>query len=279
MNSIATSIPPFKLDDSYSINVEAFPTYHGDLAEGESLGFTITVNEKVKEKERVISRIGYTGDAHWTKGFSAKLENCNIVCAHLGSIVNVLKDEEFCNLCADYKKDIGTNKCVKHTDCKADNFRNGKPDREKLLQQVMSQKHLYLSGLTFLFDDLLKRGNLQVGVISEFGEELKGGIRMDLYHKFDDWFKQLSPNQARCFPGDIGMEIDIINGNVLCNCCKEFRPKEMISPITYGKEEAIFFVCDECSAVLSSYQIGEKLSEYYENGRKLEPKEENREIK
>jgi hypothetical protein len=125
------------------------------------------------------------------------------------------------------------------------------------------------------FDELLpneENGDkkMELAVISEFGEELKGGIRMDLFHKFDKWFEIRSKKKAKCFPGDIGLEIDLINGNILCCCCQEFKVKNRISPIAYGKDEAILFICEECKSVLSTYQIDEILKEHYENGRKLE---------
>jgi len=255
--------------DSHSIEIEAFPTFHGDLMKKwESLGFIINI----KKDGKSIRKIGYTSDAHWTKKFSDKFKDCNIICAHLGSIVDILGEKDFCNLCGDYKIDKNTNdkKCKKYDKCEAEKFKNGKPTPNKLLGQAQEQKHLYLSGLTMLFDDLLKSNKMELAIISEFGEELKGGIRMDLYHKFDDWFQSRSKGKAKCIPGDIALEIDLINNNIFCCCCQEFKSKDKISAIPYGKEEAIFFVCDECKSVLSSYQIEKKLNEYYENGRKLE---------
>jgi hypothetical protein len=125
-----------------------------------------------------------------------------------------------------------------------------------------------------LFEDLLGK-KMDLAIISEFGEELKGGLRIDLYNKFNSWFKTKKDN-ACCVPGDIGLEIDLNNNEILCNCCQEFRPKNRIKPIAYGKEEAIFFVCKDCFSVLSQYQIGQKLNEYYENGRKLELNDESK---
>ena len=137
-----------------------------------------------------------------------------------------------------------------------------------MLDQTHSQSHLYLSGVTLLFEDLLKSKKLELAVMSEFGEELKGGIRMDLYNKFNSWFMEKS--SAKFVPGDIGLEIDLMNNNIFCACCQEFKPKDRILPVAYGKEEAIFYVCDECRSVLSNYQIEQKMAAYHENGRKLE---------
>ncbi|MCL4418029.1 MAG: MBL fold metallo-hydrolase [Actinobacteria bacterium] len=255
----------YEFDKKYSIKIKAFATSHKDLRQWESLGFLIEIiNNKIPFR-----RIGYTSDAHWKSNFFEKFEGCNIICAHLGSIVDILNKKEFCSLCGDYDK------CEKHLECKEKRFENGNPTTKKLVKQAQEQNHLYLSGLTMFFNELLVNGEkknnaMELAVISEFGEELKEGIRMDLFHKFDDWFQKRSKRKARCFPGDIGLEIDLLNGNILCCCCQEFKIKNNISPIAYGKDEAIFFVCDECKSVLSTYQIEQKLKNYYENGRKLE---------
>lgn len=265
-----------KFDDNYSINIEAFATSHRDLSQWESLGFIIKINNNID-----IRRIGYTSDAHWKTGFTKNFKDCNIICVHLGSIVDILGEKDFCSLCKKYKenKDNESRKCKEHPKCKEERFKNGKPNLDKLLKQAREQSHLYLSGLSMFFDELLpKRKNrnnkMELAIISEFGEELKGGIRMDLYHKFDNWFQ--SKGKARCVPGDIGLEIDLLNANIYCCCCQEFKSKDEISPIAYGKEEGLFFVCEECKSVLSSYQIEEKLKNNYENVRKLELADESR---
>lgn len=259
-----------KFDNNHSIKIKAFVTSHRDLRQWESLGFFIEIiNNNIPSR-----RIGYTSDAHWKLDFFKKFKGCHIICAHLGSIVDILNKKEFCSLCGKYK-DNGDGKCEKYPECKEKRFEDGNPTTEKLFKQAQEQNHLYLSGLTMFFDELLPNEenvdkNMELAVISEFGEELKGGIRMDLFHKFDDWFQKRSEGKAKCFPGDIGLEIDLLNGNILCCCCQKFKVKNSISPIAYGKDEAIFFVCDECNSVLSIYQIEQKLKNYYENGRKLE---------
>lgn len=264
-----------KFDDNYLLDIEAFATSHKDLSQWESLGFVIKINNNGSLKQ-----IGYTSDAHWNEDFSDKFKNCHIICAHLGSIVNILgkKKRGFCSLCKKYEDD-GSGECKEYYECKKERFKNGKPTLDKLLEQAREQSHLYLSGLSMFFDELLpKRKNrnnkMELAIISEFGEELKGGIRMDLFHKFDNWFR--SRGGARCVPGDIGLEIDLLNSNIFCCCCQEFKSKDSIFPIAYGKEEGLFYVCEECKSVLSPYQVGEKLKDNYENVRKLELADESR---
>ncbi|MCJ7631019.1 MBL fold metallo-hydrolase [Candidatus Bathyarchaeota archaeon] len=259
----------FKFDDNgkHSLSIEAFPTQHGDLMKWDSLGFIINI----KNDGKPCRSIGYTSDAHWTENFSDNLKECDTICAHLGSIIDILEGKKFSSLCKNFENDVDSpGDCTKFDGCKKEKFKNRKPSLEKLKGQVHEQRHLYLSGLAMLFDDLLNK-KMELAVISEFGEELKGGLRIDLYNKFNAWFKARAKNtNAKCIPGDIGLEINVMNNDILCTCCQEFKSREKTMPIAYGKEEAIFFVCEECQSVLSSYQIDQKLKEYYENGRKLE---------
>ncbi len=265
-----------KFDSNHSLEIKPIGTSHKDLSQWESLGFIIEI-----KNNKILRRIGYTSDAHWKLDFAKNFKDCDIICVHLGSIVDILGEKNFCSLCKKYEenKDNESRKCKEYPECKKERFKNGKPNLDKLLKQAKEQNHLYLSGLSMFFDELLpKRKNrnnkMELAIISEFGEELKGGIRMDLYHKFDNWFQ--SKGKARCIPGDIGLEIDLLHANIYCCCCQEFKSKDEISPIAYGKEEGLFFVCEECKSVLSSYQIEEKLKNNYENVRKLELADESR---
>jgi len=264
-------------------DVNAFATSHSDLSQSQSLGFTIET--KINGET---ARIGYTGDARWNLNkngknrWSENLERCSIVCAHLGSIVNILDKKDFCiTFCEGYTKQDNDYKCEKWYDCRNKGFSYATVNEgEKLINQTRDENHLYLAGLTALFHFLKKdkkNQNLQIAIISEFGEELKHGIRMDLFKKFDDWFgnknnvcnngSRIIKKRPRCLPGDIGLEIDVFNGNVYCHCCNRFIERDRIEPIPYGKEEAICFVCKDCTSTLSPYQIGEMLKKYCESGR------------
>lgn len=262
-------------DKTIEIKIKAFETSHRDLSQFQSLGFKIIVGKKDGPK----TQIGFTGDAKWKENKWPKhLYECSIICAHLGSVVNVLDEKGFCNtFCKKFCKSDKGKKCKKLDEC---GFSGADVQRGNLMRQIENENHLYLAGLTLFFDSLFRNGNdVKVGVISEFGEELKDGIRIDLYNKFDAWFaeqnkqnkgRRKSREKPKCLPGDIGLEIDVFTGDVRCHCCNRFVDRHRIIPTPYGKEEAICFVCKECESVLSSYQIGEKLKDYCENGRKLE---------
>ncbi|MBU4349370.1 MBL fold metallo-hydrolase [bacterium] len=261
-------------EDSH-ITIEAFGTAHQDLSQFQSLGFIITVKKNDKHK----AVIGYTGDIKWSPNktnppkYLKHFEKCDIICAHLGSIINILNEKNFCNTFCRKSPDDDS-RCPKYNECKKNKFKSVDVTEKKLIEQTREEKHLYLAGLTLFFNTLLKEkdNKLKLAIISEFGEELKNGIRKDLYMKFDSWFKK-AKKKLRCLPGDIGLEVDVFTGNVYCHCCKRFVDRAGIKPVAYGKEEALCFVCNECEAVLSSYQIGHVLKDYCENGRNLESAE------
>ncbi len=259
---------PFKENEKIIVEIQAFGTSHKDLSQFQSLGFRIIA----KENGTNATVIGYTGDAKWDKDkWPQYLTDCDIVCVHLGSIVNILGDGDFCNtFCVDYVKNDNDNKCKKLNECKKSGFENVNVTKAMTVQQIRKENHLYLAGLASFFDFMSSNNDrLKVGIVSEFGEELKNGIRIDLYKKFDACLSKEMKN-LKCFPGDIGLQVDVFTGDVYCHCCGRFVERNGIEPIAYGKEEAICFVCEECNGVLSSYQIGEKLKNFCENGRTLE---------
>jgi len=252
------------------IKIKPFKTPHQDLSKFHSLGFIITVENKEKHK------IGYTGDIKWKNDenylpdYLKYFYECDIICVHLGSIINILKGKTFCNtFCNDFVGKL--EKCDNFERCLSENFENVNVTKSKLIEQTQEENHLFLAGLTMFFNSLLdnKNNKLKLAIISEFGEELKNGIRIDLFNKFNNWLQQKSGGKSKCLPGDIGLEVNVLNTNIYCNCCKRFV--ENVRPIPYGKEEAICFVCKECESVLSSYQIDHILKDYCENGRQLEP--------
>ena len=88
-------------DKTYSISIQAFPTRHGDLMKWESLGFIIKIEEQGKQNG-FVRKIGYTSDARWSDEFSNHFIECNTVCAHFGSIIDILGGKNFSCLCRNY---------------------------------------------------------------------------------------------------------------------------------------------------------------------------------
>ena len=240
-------------------SIDPIPTDHEALGKSRSYGF----NFIMRNSERDIFRFGYTGDAKWTPEISEKFAKCDVVCANLGSVVEIFKN----------KRLLKEGSIEEHSSNR--NLLGNKRQIEKgIRQQVKDCKHLYLSGMTLLVKQIMDKEKIKAVIISEFGEELKSGLRIDLFHKFDDWLKDESTNRAgnnkpRCFPGDVGLRVGLPDGQVYCHHCDQFVNRAAISPLAHGFQEAIFFVCDECRSVFSEQQINERLEELYLKGRQL----------
>lgn len=219
-----------------------FPTIHADLTKFGSYGFVFNLNG---------SRFGYTGDAKWTSDLANNLKDCELICANLGSVINMFKNKRLYG--------NNPNDCLVGID--------DKKTMEGIRSQIEDCNHLYLGGLSVLLGQIMDNEKLQMILISEFGEELKSGIRLDLFHKLDDWCQNTQTNQARCMPGDIGLRVDVATGDIFCANCEQFVDRTKVIPTPYGFQEAIFYICQECLSVSSVHQINSKLNVLYERGR------------
>jgi len=253
------------------IIIKSFHSQHKDLSDSNSLGFIITAGD---------IKLGYTGDIKWsnigntTPKYLKYFNDCSIICVHLGSIINILDGKNFCNtFCKNFEGE--KEKCSKFDNCRKFKFIDAKTTASKLIKQAQDENHLYLSGLILFFNAvLINNKELKLAIISEFGEELKHGIRIDLYEKFNKWFEIESEKRkietVKCLPGDIGLDVDVSTSEVYCQCCKRFVDRNEIEPVAYGKEEAICYICNECKEVLSQSQIDQMLKEYCENGQQID---------
>ena len=90
-------------------------------------------------------------------------------------------------------------------------------------------------------------------LLSEFGEELKGGIRIDLVGRLNEMF----PNKSlTCIPVDIGLNVvldrtlgDDSSYQVWCYGCDSFVSATDIRyrHFGYGRgDEALFYFCETC---------------------------------
>ena len=230
----------------HNLRIIPFPTSHSDLTKSGSFGFRF---ELIKPGLTV----GYTGDAKWKTSLAKNLKDCNIVVANLGSIIDIFRDERLYK--SGYKKSL---------------LGNDEETKKGLMRQINKHNHLYISGISVLLNQINSSAKLKMVVLSEFGEELKSGIRLDLFHKFDDWYTKDGEDGARCLPGDIGLRVNVLDGAVFCHYCERFVSRKDVTPIAYGFQEAIFFICKQCRSVFSQHQIEVKLKTLYERGRKLE---------
>lgn len=230
------SLPKFKFvekDEQYvaltdgekkeSLSIEPTWAYHDDKTNiSDSFGFII----RFKDNSNVIS-FGYTGDTKWEESAYKQYTECNVILFHLGSLIN--------------------------QNPKNKKFEFGYYDNPKKCRELIAREgHPYIFGLLHYMTQLAKAcpsNSKKVILISEFGEELKGGIRTDLIEKLSKTYKE----KLDFLPVDIGLNLSLLPGTtegfkVLCIGCNNFVKLDRVRFDRYGHgyDEALFYFCDTC---------------------------------
>lgn len=219
------------------LTISAIPTPHMDLGGVNTIGLIIEIDGIVGENEENSKtvRLGFTSDTPWYRKIREDFGECDLLCVHLGSI----KYQEI-----GYTDDRYYLKGEKRE------IPEGKKE-EKFKETYAKSNHLLFFGTEDIIShyDTTKEDSLII--VGEFGEELKYGLRVDLC-------KKLSMGKSiHCLPGDIGQYIVIEKDGtkkVRCNFCESFvRPNE-IKTFSYGREDAIQYICQTCDKTLSELQ-------------------------
>lgn len=222
---------------SGALKVQARPAVHKDASESfgrhgqDSIGVIFSIEES--GSKRVLA---LPSDTKWTfevaEGYLGKgSPDPDLVYLHLGSIA----PEDFRLL--DYYSSDKTGRSV-----------------------VGDKWHLYLPGVLWLIDKAGKRlRDLEDGprlvVLSEFGEEMSRGLRIDLARRLNSYAKDKYPGRVVVVPGDVGMLVDPLRREIRCSCCEEFFAwRTAMSLEACGDSEQIFYVCPECERTLSPNQ-------------------------
>ncbi|MBW1795163.1 MAG: MBL fold metallo-hydrolase [Deltaproteobacteria bacterium] len=258
-------------EGSVRLEIEFFKSFHDDHSESDSYGYIITFNgqnNRVSDNnsQRHKASVGFTGDSKWFPEYPKKFQKCDMICSHIGSIVEANKPG----------RKLGDYSFV------------GKAER-----LMRTKNHPYLFGEILFLQDWKKSFSQEkktLVLISEFGEEMKGQIRSDLTNRLNRpreksgcWldlglapvscnllknFSSTIPRNdcdklAECkkgaenvftIPVDVGLRISIplesnkrnnndFPGNVHCVLCDEFVRPERIKYEVYSHEEAMFYVC------------------------------------
>lgn len=200
-------------------SVKATRALHQGIGKDDSIGFIIT---SMNEKE---VKIGFTGDTKWYDGIIDTFKECKVVCYHAGAIT----DEK-----------ISLYKCFNENEF------------NKFLSRT---KHLYLPG-TLMFSEGCEGRDNQLLIISEFGEELKGGLRMDFVKRLADYIgkKYGRGKSAPIIPSDTGLMVRVDTQEIMCTCCKKFYRYEFIEFESFGPNERLFSICSNCKKMLSENQ-------------------------
>ena len=207
----------------------------------------------------------YTGDTKWVgedlyplefwDNIASQYKKCDVLLMHIGSLINHKKKGGF----EQYTKTNGA--CA------------------KLIREV---NHLYLLGaIRFLkkleypkIEAISK--NQKLILLGEFGEELRGGIRIDLAKRFQGD----APSDWPILPVDVGFDVLLYDYNEInqepgdrfkfqCALCDEHRPIKEIDYFRFGQDEAIFYICKTCKKATPADVRQTKLRKLYEIGREL----------
>jgi len=220
------------------LKISAIETPHWDFGGLNTIGLKIEISIG---KNNLC--LGFTGDTPWDPKIKKAFQGCNLLCVHLGS----LKYQEIGYRDDRYNLKIETREISsKNERCKEFNKKYSKAN------------HLLFFG-TLDFIECCADKEEPLVIVGEFGEELKYGLRIDLCKKLRSEAnkKRNEKNKIVCLPGDIGLYIGIEEDGkkrVRCNFCEHFVKPDEIDTFSYGREDAIHYICKTCSNTLTDLQ-------------------------
>jgi len=259
-----------KRRDKEKISVRITPTkaYHNDFSEySDSFGFIINIKYQRGWLPLDYS-IGYTGDTSWNSDIMKQYVACDSLLVHLGSLIDREKEER-------------------------KNFNYYKENGKECFKLIQEKNHPYLMGMLHFLREVWtwttrRQDNKPLVLISEFGEELRGRIRLDLIDRLKRTYG------LNILPVDIGLDVLLaFDSNcedlairrlkdrkdwksesnlpaVWCVQCRRFIPLEDVDFTHYGHDEALFCVCATCKKATPHNVLQERLRVLYEVGRRLQ---------
>lgn len=280
-------LPGLNITEKTFVKITPTFAYHDDYSEqSDSFGFLLEFTDIPSQSiDGRAFTFGYTGDTRWVSddlyndGCPVKSEcerkevchqdvasqyfNSDVLLVHLGSLI-------------DHKSREKEKRVFKYYG-----------DAEQCEKLIRDKNHPYLMGIIRLMRKLHERnpkldaGKSKLILVGEFGEEMRGGIRRDFVRRLK---KGITPDWP-VLPVDVGLDIclheykrkiDEQKFTFLCSVCDQFCSLDAIQYITFGQDEAIFYVCATCCKSAPDDVRQDKLRQIYEIGRELRmlPKEE-----
>jgi ribonuclease BN (tRNA processing enzyme) len=273
------------------VTIQPTRAYHTDPSRySDSFGFKIKVAELIESAGSTntsapcVTTLGYTGDTKWVfpvvsdplagkdnrhpiTDVSGQYVDCDVVIIHLGSVVD---------------RDPGGGR-KELMNCQACNLKQ----QEVCRDIVCRNDHPYMVGLIRMLSSLnsarhekIKKEGIspQLIIISEFGEELRGGIRVNLIERL----KRAYSGALSFLMLDVGIDIQLMHleqennksiaksePKALCIQCDRFVSIDDARYERYGVDEALFCVCRTCMKATPLNVIQDLMRQLYDVGHEL----------
>jgi hypothetical protein len=207
----------------------------------------VGIISEIQDDSGLVRRVGIPSDTKWDEEISldfTKTYACDLICLHLDSIV----PEGFPVL----------------------SYFDAKKTSSKVLHE---KQQLYLPGIVWYLEAIREhRANEMptMVILSEFGEELAGGTRIDIARRLqaytDEMIKEKGKGKGKVvvLPGDVGLRVDPARQSIRCSCCHLEHP--WTTPFhceTSGNSEQIFYVCPQCLRNLTQQERAESFSNHH----------------
>lgn len=204
---------------------------HNDTTSHDSVGLVVS---GIDESKKARPLVAFTGDTMWWSSIGDQYADVPTVCANLGGIVP-------------YGKRYGgqTVKIPGHL-----------LQVTGVKEVVEEENHLYWPGFSMLTEKLNHQTRLVV--VTELGEELKGGLRTDMV-------RQLK-GEPMFLPEDIGLTVKLSEApEVLCCACGRTVDSQDTEFRSYGRDESIYYVCRACAEYRPD-AVREVIADYQQHG-------------
>jgi ribosomal protein S14 len=203
----------------------------------------VGIISEITDDSGSVWRVGIPSDTKWDEKISLKFTEqrpCHLICLHLDSIV----PEGF--------------PLIWYFDAK------------KTSSRVLHEKQqLYLPGVVWYLEAIRKQcanGMPTMVILSEFGEELAGGTRIDIARRLQTYTDERRKGKGKVvvLPGDVGLRVDPVRQSIRCSCCHLEHP--WTTPFhceTSGNSEQIFYICPQCLRNLAPQERAERFSNHH----------------
>ena len=247
------------------VTIEPTYAYHDDYSRiSDSYGFKI-----IFEKNGKPFRFGYTGDTKWV-GDDLYNNKCPVGNG-ISCETNLDKCERWKNVADQYRDCrallIHLGSLIDHkNDCNFANY-----NAKKCVNLIREKNHPYLPGIIRFLKEITKEASdsqtQKLILVGEFGEELRGGIRIDIVKRL----KNMLQNKMPILPVDVGLDVLLWEREYqfICALCNKSKSWEKVEYERYGYDEAIFYVCRTCHKAFPNDVRQDRYRKLYDVGREL----------